>query len=78
MDPVSTALTVAWLDAVRRVQAEALRHPRQPAPEIKTQSDELMLTDVIENTLRAGGAADQGPDGWRRPAPTAESIDILV
>jgi hypothetical protein len=78
MDPVSTALTTAWLDAVRRVQAEALRHQRHPSLEIETQRDELALTDVIENTLRAGGAADQATDGWRRPAPTAESIDILV
>jgi hypothetical protein len=78
MDPVSLALTTAWLDAVRRVQAEALRHARHPTLEISAASNERTLTDVIENTLRAGGAADQALDGWRRPAPTAESVDILV
>ena len=78
MDPLSTALTTAWLDAVRRVQAEALRHQRHPVPAIETRRDDLALTDVIENTLRAGGAADRALDGWKRPAPSAESVDILV
>jgi hypothetical protein len=53
MDAISTALTNAWLEAVRRVQS-ARPQMQQVA------RDERTLTDVMESALRHGGldAAD--------------------
>lgn len=48
MDPVTTALTAAWLDAFRRVQS--------PGIEPQSRHSTVSLTDAIERALRAGGA----------------------
>jgi hypothetical protein len=48
MDAISTALTNAWLEAVRRVQS-ARPQMQQVA------RDERTLTDAIESALRHGG-----------------------
>jgi hypothetical protein len=70
MDVVATALTVAWLDAVRRTQSEVPLAKQGPGP---AES----LGDVIENALRSGGQDSLEP-GWVDPArPDAVPPDPL-
>lgn len=61
MDITATALTVAWLDAVRRVQSDAVRRFRDQVPQVEPAADERMLTDVIESALVNGGMQLQDP-----------------
>jgi hypothetical protein len=63
MDPVSTALANAWLDAVSRIQSER-------TPPSQSSSEGRTLTDVIESGLRGAGAqriepvrSEQGSQG---------------
>lgn len=69
MDPVSMALTTAWLDAVRRIQSEQIQRYLQQSPQAAPSRDERTLTDVIERVLKSGGA---GPEQAPGPAPEAE------
>jgi len=73
MDPISTALTVAWLDAVRRAQSADLQHYLQQAPQTAPSRDERTLTDVIQRAIENGGAS---PD--QAPAPQASQSPYLV
>lgn len=59
MDPISTALTAAWLDALRRAQSANIQRLQQIAPQTKPDYAERTLTDVIERGLKSGGAAPQ-------------------
>jgi len=63
MDPVSTALTAAWLDAVRRVQSDRVQHLEEIMPQSQPTRDERTLTDVIASGIESGGAAPLTPDG---------------
>lgn len=80
MDPIATAMTAAWLDAVRRVQSERM----QSLEEIMPQTGPAQtLTDVIEGGLKSGGAAplnenstDQRSANDGRPA--IHLVDVLV
>jgi hypothetical protein len=56
MDPISTALTAAWLDAVRRVQSDRVQHLEEIMPDAKPSRAERTLTDVIASGLQSGGA----------------------
>jgi hypothetical protein len=51
MDPISAALTNAWLLAVARLRAPATDMPPRTGPP-------QTLTDVIENGLRHAGAGN--------------------
>jgi hypothetical protein len=61
MDPVSTALTAAWLDAVRRVQSDRVQHLEEVMPQSQPTRGERTLTDVIASGLESGGAAPLTP-----------------
>jgi hypothetical protein len=61
MDPISTALTAAWLDAVRRVQSDRVQHLEDVMPQSKPAHDERTLTDVIASGIESGGAAPSTP-----------------
>lgn len=61
MDPISTALTAAWLDAVRRVQSDRVQHLEEVMPQSAPTRDERTLTDVIAAGLESGGAAPLTP-----------------
>jgi hypothetical protein len=53
MDPISTAMTNAWLNAVARLHAPATDVPPHPGP----PQD---LTSAIEGALRRDGAQNPG------------------
>jgi hypothetical protein len=53
MDPISTALTNAWLEAVARLAAPATDLPQRAGPPQN-------LTDVVEGALRRDGARNPG------------------
>lgn len=67
MDPISAALTVAWLGAVHRTQTAP--PPGPPKPKVDNT-----LTDAIEGALRSGGIDSRDTD-WVDPARTASSAD---
>jgi hypothetical protein len=77
MDPVSTALTAAWLDAVRRVQSDSVQRLEAIMPEAKPSRAERTLTDVIASGLQSGGAE---PSSEHEPGPAAPKrlVDISV
>jgi hypothetical protein len=87
MDPISTALTAAWLDAVRRVQSDRVQHLEEVMPQSQPGHDERTLTDVIASGLESGGAAPQASpenqtadgdtDNDRNPFPK-RVLDVLV
>jgi hypothetical protein len=87
MDPISTALTAAWLDAVRRVQSDRVQRFEEAMPQSKPTRDERGLSDVIASGLESGGAAPLAPsesasesesrDGDRNPFPK-RVLDVLV
>jgi hypothetical protein len=82
MDPISTALTAAWLDAVRRVQSESIQHFLEQAPQAAPSHDERTLTDVIERVIKNGGAGPEQAPGYE-PEPTPQQqdphrVDMLV
>ena len=56
MDPISAALTAAWLDAVRRVQSDRVQHLEEVMPHSQPTRGERTLTDVIAAGLESGGA----------------------
>jgi hypothetical protein len=64
MDIVATALTAAWLDAVRKTQTAV---PLGTTPTGRAED----LTDVMENALRHGGV-DSADPGWSDPARTVQ------
>lgn len=68
MDPISTALTVAWLDAVRRVQTKP---PPDAVPD--SRASDASITDAIERALRDGGPDSREP-GYR-PVTEGAVID---
>jgi hypothetical protein len=53
MDPISTAMTTAWLQAVVRLHAPATDMPQRVGPP-------QTLTDAIEDALRRDGAGNSG------------------
>jgi hypothetical protein len=53
MDPISTALTNAWLEAVVRLGTPATDLPQRSRPPQN-------LTDVVEDALRRDGATNPG------------------
>ena len=77
MDPISTALTAAWLDAVRRTQSEYVQRLEEVMPQSKPSRAERSLTDVIASALESGGAQ---PSAEREPGPAAPArlLDVLV
>ena len=68
MNIVATALTAAWLDAVRRTRMETPPHA-QPVRPAET------LTDVMESALRHGGLDSLDPD-WVDPTRPGQVVDI--
>ena len=76
MDIISTALTAAWLDAFRRVQAEALAAERSQLSQAGAAGPPETLTDAIEGALRSGGAGPQTV----RPVPETSTglVDRLA
>ena len=76
MDPISTALSVAWLDALRRAQSDMVQRLQDIAPQTKPGYSERTLTDVIESGLKHGGTAP--PTEATGPAPDKQRVDILV
>lgn len=77
MDPISTALTAAWLDAVRRVQSDRVQRLEEIMPDAKPSRAERGLTDVIASGLASGGAK---PSSQHEPGPAAPTrlVDILA
>jgi hypothetical protein len=67
MDAISTALTTAWLEAVRRVQSA-----RPPVQQVAP--DERTLTDAMEAALRHGGL-DSKDAQWVDPAAPGQVLD---
>jgi|KBSSwiStaDraftv2_1062776.scaffolds.fasta_scaffold4943325_1 hypothetical protein len=83
MDPISTALTAAWLDAVRRVQSDRVQRLEEIMPDAKPAHDERGLTDAIERGLKSGGAAPLAvAQSEKRDGPdtglTTRLLDVLV
>ena len=82
MDPIATALTAAWLDAVRRTQSERIQRLEDIIPKPAPAGGERSLTDVIEGGLKSGGAApltdgdSHTGDSARRPS--IQLVDVLV
>ena len=70
MDPVATALTNAWLQAVYRTQSA-------PHPQVNAVPDERTITDVIEHALRGGGLDSRDPQ-WVDPMRAGQQIDLTV
>lgn len=73
---ITTGLTVAWLDAVRRAQSDMVQRYARQAPTSQPSYQERTLTDVIERAVKAGGAAPPAEsrtidDAVRRTAPAA-------
>ncbi len=56
MDTISTSLTVAWLDAFRRVQSDSYRRLVAEMPQMVPSRAERTLTDVVESGIVSGGA----------------------
>ncbi|CAL8974358.1 hypothetical protein GJ689_16395 [Rhodoplanes serenus] len=54
---ITTGLTAAWLDAVRRAQSDMSRRVQKQAPDTAPSYHERTLTDVIERAVKSGGAA---------------------
>jgi hypothetical protein len=83
MDPISTALTAAWLDAVRRVQSDRVQRLEEIDPNAKPSRAERSLTDVIASGLESGGAAPIAPveaeagEGDRNLFPK-RVLDVLI
>ncbi len=82
MDPIATALTAAWLDAVRRVQSERIQRLEEIMPDAPADRARS-LTDLIEGGLKAGGAApldesDTDQRAMADPRPTIHLVDLLV
>jgi hypothetical protein len=77
MDPISTALTAAWLDAVRRTQSEYVQRLEEVMPQSKPSRAERTLTDVIASGLESGGAE---PLSEHEPGPAAPErlLDVRV
>jgi hypothetical protein len=63
MDTISTALTTAWLDAVRRSQSAAYQNFLQQVPQAKAPRTDRTLSDVIESALQDAGAKPAQPSG---------------
>jgi hypothetical protein len=82
MDPISTALAAAWLDAVRRVQSVRVQRLEQVMPQSQPAHAERGLTDAIERGLKSGGAAplavgEAEKSARDTPLPT-RLLDVLV
>ena len=83
MDPISTALTAAWLDAVRRVQSDRVQRLEEIMPEARPAHDERALTDAIERGLKSGGAApiaaaEPGKDEGAGTGLSTRLLDVLI
>jgi hypothetical protein len=85
MDPISTALTAAWLDAVRRAQSERVQKLEEIAPGARVAHDERGLTDAIERGIKSGGAAPistteatETEEGNRTKMFSTRLLDVLV
>ena len=70
MDPVATALTNAWLQAVYRTRSE--QHPQ-----VKVTPAERTMSDVMERALRGGGLDSKDPQ-WTDPRRAGQQIDLMV
>jgi hypothetical protein len=77
MDPISTALTAAWLDAVRRVQSDRVQRLEEIMPDAKPSRAERTLTDVIASGLQSGGAAPPVTDETEKGDDTGPKIRVL-
>lgn len=77
MDPISTALTAAWLDAVRRTQSESVQRYAELVPDSVPSRADRSLTDVIASGLQSGGSE---PASEREPGPAAPKrlVDVSV
>ncbi len=83
MDPIATALTAAWLDAVRRVQSERIQRLEAIMPQPSSADGALPLTEAIEGGLKSGGAAPltkSDTDQRTTPdvRPSIHLVDVLV
>lgn len=67
---LTTGLTAAWLDAVRRAQSDMTQRYVRQVPESQPSYQERTLGDVIERAIKAGGAAP--PAESRPPQVTAQ------
>lgn len=64
---LTTGLTAAWLDAVRRAQSDMTQRYTRQVPESQPSYQERTLGDVIERAIKAGGAT---PPAESRTQPT--------
>ena len=77
MDPVSTALSAVWLDALRRAQSPTIQRPQQIAPSTHPNRSERSLTDIIESGLKHGGATPLSAD-FTAVTNQGRKVDLLV
>jgi hypothetical protein len=78
MDTTSTALTGAWLDAVRRAQSEMVQRLAQIAPQSRPSRAERTLSDVIESAVQSGGAAPPRQSAVESASSPQRSVDKRV
>lgn len=67
---ITTGLTAAWLDAVRRAQSDMAQRFARQAPDTAPSYQERTLTDVIERAVKSGGAV---PPPESRPDAATQS-----
>lgn len=70
---ITTGLTAAWLDAVRRAQSDMTQRFAKQAPDTAPSYQERTLTDVIERAVKSGGAVpppESKPDAATQSATT--------
>lgn len=84
MDPISTALTSAWLSAVHRARSPAYQHFVQQVPEAKPPRAGRTLSDVIESALQDAGvkpakkSAEPATDTKSEARTSTHQVDRLV
>ncbi|RAI45742.1 hypothetical protein [Rhodoplanes roseus] len=74
---ITTGLTAAWLDAVRRAQSDMTQRFAKVAPDTASSYQERTLTDVIERAVKAGGATpppESKPPSATAPAASATTV----
>ncbi|EJW13356.1 hypothetical protein A33M_3776 [Rhodovulum sp. PH10] len=74
---LTTGLTVAWLDAVRRAQSDTAQRLQAQLPQAAASYEDRTLTDVIERAVESGGA--EPPPESRVPTDgRGKLVDVRV
>ncbi|NVO13223.1 MAG: hypothetical protein HXX10_04230 [Rhodoplanes sp.] len=74
---ITTGLTAAWLDAVRRAQSDMTQRFARQAPDAAPSYRERTLTDVIERAVKSGGAAPP-PESKAAAQPASTATERTV